>query len=297
MNFSGLQEVEPLDQTMVPDHQPLPGDNVKGRLLQRVLPIIHSYLLYLKYQANYEEELELPMSFSELHEEWEWENRETGRREEYREVVVDLVHSRFGCLDDSQQAHLERLLKIPLPDLIPRLLKVDHFDDLLVSDHFPERGTMPPAKSTLRRWWEAPIVLASRPSKPVKPETDALIETDSEDETDFEWAPAVLMTWLTPLHERLEREAIDKGHLEGQLEVLVTLLETRLGPEGWRQAGRQEGRQEGRREVVETLLTSRFGPDETLLQRVDTLLQKPLAELPQLLQLSREELLAKLGLT
>jgi hypothetical protein len=49
---------------------------------------------------------------------------------------------------------------------------------------------------------------------------------------------------------------------------------------------------------VETLLKSRFGPDDSLLQRLDTLLQMPLADLlPWLLNVSREELRAKLGLT
>jgi hypothetical protein len=49
---------------------------------------------------------------------------------------------------------------------------------------------------------------------------------------------------------------------------------------------------------VETLLKTRFGPDETLLQRLDLLLSMPLTELlPWLLTVSRKELLAKLELT
>ena len=77
---------------------------------------------------------------------------------------------------------------------------------------------------------------------------------------------------LLALHEQWERETLWKGE--------------------------QKGRQEGRREVVETLLKSRFGPDDSILQRLDTLLQIPVAELlPWLLNVSRDELRAKLGLT
>ena len=76
---------------------------------------------------------------------------------------------------------------------------------------------------------------------------------------------------LLALHEQWERETLWKG--------------------------RQEGRQEERREVVETLLKSRFGADDSVLQRLDTLLQMPLTELlPWLLNVSRDELRAKLGL-
>jgi hypothetical protein len=77
-------------------------------------------------------------------------------------------------------------------------------------------------------------------------------------------------------------------------EELMSLLALH---EQWERETLWKGEQKGRREVVETLLKSRFGQDETLLQRVDVLLQKPLAELPWLLQMSKEELLAKLSLT
>jgi len=82
-------------------------------------------------------------------------------------------------------------------------------------------------------------------------------------------------------------------------EVLMSLLALH---QQWEQEtlwkGEQKGRQEGRREVVETLLKSRFGADDSVLQRLDTLLQMPLADLlPWLLNVSRDELRAKLGLT
>jgi hypothetical protein len=66
----------------------------------------------------------------------------------------------------------------------------------------------------------------------------------------------------------------------------------------WEQETLWKGRQEGHREVVETLLKSRFGADDSVLQRLDTLLQMPLADLlPWLLNVSCDELRAKLGLT
>jgi hypothetical protein len=78
-------------------------------------------------------------------------------------------------------------------------------------------------------------------------------------------------------------------------EVLMSLLALH---EQWERETLRKGRQEGRREVVETLLKSRFGADDSVLQRLDTLLQLPLTELlPWLLNVSREELRAKLGLT
>jgi len=96
-------------------------------------------------------------------------------------------------------------------------------------------------------------------------------------------------------YEQWERETLWKQRQEGQQEGLLK----------GRQEGQQEGllkgllkgRQEERREVVETLLKTRFGPDETLLQRLDLLSQMPLNELlPWLLNVSKEELRAKLGL-
>ncbi len=84
----------------------------------------------------------------------------------------------------------------------------------------------------------------------------------------------VVLMSLLALHEQWERETLWRGQQEGLL----------------------KGQQEGRQEVVQTLLKTRFGPDDTLLQRLDVLLQMPLAELlPWLLTVSKDELRAKLG--
>jgi len=304
----------------VGDGQKLTVDEAKSRLLQRVSPTLHSYLLYLKAAANSEEPV-MSMDFSELHEEWEQEIQESGRMEWQREVVTMLLQSRFGPLKDSQLALLDTLLQIPVADLIPWLLKADHFNDLLTTDHFPANKTQYPAKSTLTRWWEEALTVpAPRPFKPVNLEEKTL--ADPEDEMDDEWDPVVLMELLTPLHNRLEREAREKGYQTGERETVEILQKLRFSPdetlsqrpntalyEQWeretlwkqRQEGQQEGllkgRQEERRAVVETLLKTRFGPDDSLLQRLDLLLQMPLTELlPWLLKASKEELRAKLGL-
>lgn len=65
----------------------------------------------------------------------------------------------------------------------------------------------------------------------------------------------------------------------------------------WREEARQEGRQEGERVVIENLFKVRFGElDEELAAIVEPVLELPPEEFTQLLlQLSREELLARFG--
>jgi hypothetical protein len=65
----------------------------------------------------------------------------------------------------------------------------------------------------------------------------------------------------------------------------------------WREEARQEGRQEGERVVIENLLRVRFGElDEELAAIIEPVLELPPEEFTQmLLQLSREELLARFG--
>jgi flagellar biosynthesis/type III secretory pathway protein FliH len=63
------------------------------------------------------------------------------------------------------------------------------------------------------------------------------------------------------------------------------------------QQGVQQGLQQGQRQVVENLLRSRFGSlDDQLLAIIEPLLSLPTEEfIPLLLQLSREELIARFG--
>ena len=65
----------------------------------------------------------------------------------------------------------------------------------------------------------------------------------------------------------------------------------------WREEARQEGRQEGERIVVENLLKARFSElDEELVTIIESIMELPPEEFTQLLlQLSREELLARFG--
>jgi len=135
-------------------------------------------------------------------------------------------------------------------------------------------------------WQELPLgdprEILLRRVAPLFKEYTLLLQSSASSPEEQELIMNVLATY-----EQWERETLWKqrqeGRQEGQQEGLLK--------------GLLKGRQEERREVVETLLKTRFGPDETLLQRLDLLSQMPLNELlPWLLNVSKEELRAKLGL-
>ncbi|MBD2609662.1 hypothetical protein H6G81_35570, partial [Scytonema hofmannii FACHB-248] len=81
---------------------------------------------------------------------------------------------------------------------------------------------------------------------------------------------------------------------EEEQEVIMNLSQAYLE---WREATLQQGQQDERRQVVENLLSVRFGSLDADLQRViEPLLQLPPQEYSRLLlELSREELLRRFG--
>ena len=92
---------------------------------------------------------------------------------------------------------------------------------------------------------------------------------------------------------------VSQAYLKWREETLWQGLQQGLqeGLQKGLQEGRQEGRLEERRVFIENLLESRFGViDEALSQLIEPLLQISPAESSRLLiQLSREELLARFG--
>ena len=92
-----------------------------------------------------------------------------------------------------------------------------------------------------------------------------------------------LIMRLAPLYQQDREQAIQQGMQQGIQQGV--------------QQGVQQGMQQGERLVVENLLRVRFGDsDEELSAIIDPLLELPPEEFtPLLLQLSREELLARFG--
>ena len=88
-----------------------------------------------------------------------------------------------------------------------------------------------------------------------------------------------LVMRLEPLYQQAREQAKQEGRQEG------------------RQEGKQEGKQEGRQEIIENLLQVRFGTlDEELRAIISPILALPPSEFtPLLMQLSREELIARFG--
>lgn len=104
---------------------------------------------------------------------------------------------------------------------------------------------------------------------------------------------------LTNLQANLQQsENLDEEERELIMELSPLVLQWReeARQEG-KQEGRQEGKQEGERVVIENLLRVRFGElDEELAAIIEPVLELPPEEFTQLLlQLSREELLARFG--
>ena len=104
---------------------------------------------------------------------------------------------------------------------------------------------------------------------------------------------------LTNLQANLQQsENLDEEERELIMELSPLVLQWReeARQEG-KQEGKQEGRQEGQRVVVENLLRARFGSlDDQLEAIIEPVLELPPEEFTQLLlQLSREELLARFG--
>lgn len=84
---------------------------------------------------------------------------------------------------------------------------------------------------------------------------------------------------LEPLYQQNREQAKLEGRLEGI------------------QEGRQEGRQEERRQIIESLLKVRFGSlNDELSAIIEPILALPPSEFtPLLMQLSKEELIARFG--
>ena len=104
-----------------------------------------------------------------------------------------------------------------------------------------------------------------------------------------------LIMRLSPLYlqdrEQAIQEGIEQGIEQGRQQGI------QQGRQEGIEQGRQQGIQQGERLVLENLLVARFGSlDDELTAIIEPILELPPAEfMPMLLQLSREELLARFG--
>jgi len=129
----GTKQTEALLELLKPS--PLPADDPKSRLQQRIRSVLHSYLLWLKKQASSSEEQEILMSLLALHEEWEretlWRGRQEGRQEGQVLLLNRLLEDQFGPLDPDIQKYLYHLDETAVLECVKRTFTANSVQEVI----------------------------------------------------------------------------------------------------------------------------------------------------------------------
>jgi len=116
----------------------------------------------------------------------------------------------------------------------------------------------------------------------------AILSARQQKEKDIDQDDQELIMKLSEMYEQLLEELKKQGRQEGRQEGLQEGIHVGL------QEGRQEGIERERRAMIESILQVRFGQiDAELTRIINPLIAMSREDTPLLLQLSREELLAK----
>jgi hypothetical protein len=111
-----------VQQQAIDELESLPEDEV---LRSRALELLYSLKTTLEVSQNIDEEdRELIMRLSPLYTQRLEEATRQGQQQGQRQVVENLLKSRFGSLDEELSVIIEPLLSLPIEDFTPLLLQL-----------------------------------------------------------------------------------------------------------------------------------------------------------------------------